>query len=723
MLRASLTLSLLLLTPSWVQAQSATEDAFAVMMDHINKTGIMTMETGAQSYDPASDTLTVHDVRYSFGWNWEPKGKDSQDTKVVLSGQITYPTITYRDMKYLDGGISFAEITTHDGTFDLSFDLAEEENDASLTGKEAGETKITNGFVPLPKPFSLDPERPITGVLDYLRPYIWQTRYESYTSDGMEFVTHPGGGEVNQTARYGPMRLSGLEKGKIDRFELDSQRSFFTPAKDMPQDNSVKDAGGKDRPKPSSVWGEENNGVKAFEDALETAGSQVGKTVYEGYDFGALFAVLDPQSPPLSGTRSFLERATVDSISFKAGDILSFGTGPYIQENITLTQPDSYMLPILETSFKETRNGQPLSAETIKALTNSGLDLLRAISMEKSSLSNLTFDMSVPESQNGGQTVHLTLDEMTFNGVSKEGIEELSATGFTMKSNTPTPIMVALDRYAIEDVEFASIKHLKRVINANIEGGSPTPEDVAKLTPLAATLSVQGLLYEDGAGQSVKAKSIRATHRTDGLTFPAHLALKTEGLEVSKSLIGNPLLSVLLTQLGTETLKLDEELVLDWNKDTEELILDPLSINIGSLAKLVGKIGFGGVKRDYLDNPQMIEAAMATSTVLPSHLTLTDNGGLPALINLAGATTNMGPEQVRMFAQSQVQAMLSTVTTPEFARLVSEQVKTFLADPKSLHLALSPAAPVPVMQIIGAATTAPQTVPEILNIGVVANDL
>jgi hypothetical protein len=52
---------------------------------------------------------------------------------------------------------------------------------------------------------------------------------------------------------------------------------------------------------------------------------------------------------------------------------------------------------------------------------------------------------------------------------------------------------------------------------------------------------------------------------------------------------------------------------------------------------------------------------------------------------------------------------------------VADALATFLGDPQSLSIAADPADPIPFAQIMGAAMTAPQALPGLLNLSVGAN--
>jgi hypothetical protein len=65
--------------------------------------------------------------------------------------------------------------------------------------------------------------------------------------------------------------------------------------------------------------------------------------------------------------------------------------------------------------------------------------------------------------------------------------------------------------------------------------------------------------------------------------------------------------------------------------------------------------------------------------------------------------------------------MLAILQNPEFQTSVSTALSSFLDKPGSLKIEAKPAQPVPVAQIMGTAMLAPQTLPQVLGVKVMAN--
>jgi hypothetical protein len=82
-----------------------------------------------------------------------------------------------------------------------------------------------------------------------------------------------------------------------------------------------------------------------------------------------------------------------------------------------------------------------------------------------------------------------------------------------------------------------------------------------------------------------------------------------------------------------------------------------------------------------------------------------------------GATPEQFVEQI----SGALPFLLSVVGNQSFQDRIATAATAFLKDPKSLTITAAPGNPVSVMQIFGAASTAPQTLPDVLSVDIQAN--
>ncbi|MEM7301171.1 MAG: hypothetical protein AAF468_08820 [Pseudomonadota bacterium] len=91
------------------------------------------------------------------------------------------------------------------------------------------------------------------------------------------------------------------------------------------------------------------------------------------------------------------------------------------------------------------------------------------------------------------------------------------------------------------------------------------------------------------------------------------------------------------------------------------------------------------------------------------------------LLTLQAGQMGQTPEALAGAAPMFVQMGMQGLNMPQLSEMVAKAVGQFLSSPKNIEVAARPAAPVPVSEIVGAGMAAPQTIPGMINLQVVAN--
>ena len=704
MKRTSLTLGFLLVSTALVHAQSEAETAWSAILKDINQSGLIGATAGSVHHAPSSDSLTVENLVYTLSFKLDPekgptpdpqgKSKDQFD----LEATITLPNVVFKGLKLQDAGYSYDNLTLEGTSISMTIDMGDAENDTRMEVKTVGPIVMTDGYQPFFGEYKVAPSRPIGSTLDYIRPLLMSARYATATSEGMTVDQYMGNGtEAVQTTEIGPFSISGVANGRMERYEVSSQKTQMMVS-------------------PTAA---ENAPNLTAENAIPVHYS-IGKTIYQGYDIGALWSTIDPNAPKIEGTKAILEKAEMADAKIDVPGVADIKIGPFVQSDITAKQPKTYLVPLLDELFAADMDPENLPQEKQQALVRAGFDLARSFRMGLMELGQTMADITIPDGPFQGQKASFSLGSIRQAGFSSNGIEESSISGVSYDG--PPSMSFKLGRMAIEQLEFADYELIENAIFNSMKGMPPQGSDAAKLGPNALTLALSDFAFDDQKGNSVSADSISLSYDRQGLAIPARVDSKVTNLQIEKSMLQHPLASVFLDQLGLDSLTINEELSLVWDEEKQTYIIEPLMLELSNIASLSGSIGAGGIMRGYLDTPETAQAAMATATVLPSSLELKDLGGLNELINLVGGAMGMGPEQVRSMATMQLQAVLGSFTEPAFSDSVVAEVDRFLKDPQSLLISLNPSAPVPVAQLLGVAATAPQQVPYLLAIGVLAND-
>ncbi|WP_305987000.1 hypothetical protein [Roseibium sp. MMSF_3544] len=183
-----------------------------------------------------------------------------------------------------------------------------------------------------------------------------------------------------------------------------------------------------------------------------------------------------------------------------------------------------------------------------------------------------------------------------------------------------------------------------------------------------------------------------------------------------------------LTDLGYETLSFDVSASGKWDPDAATADISELKINAKDAASLAISLSFGGITRDVVaqleeksENPEEAMALLQNVTIINAKIRLDDESLTGRILDQEAKKAGV---EVPVFVSGltgSLPLMLGMLQNKELEAQVTEAVTEYLTTPGSLEVVASPAAPVPFSQIMGTAMIAPQMIPQILSVGITAN--
>jgi hypothetical protein len=183
-----------------------------------------------------------------------------------------------------------------------------------------------------------------------------------------------------------------------------------------------------------------------------------------------------------------------------------------------------------------------------------------------------------------------------------------------------------------------------------------------------------------------------------------------------------------LTDLGYETLSFDISGSGKWDPEASTLVIPELKINIKDAASLSISLAFGGVTRDIItqlesksDNPEEAMALLQNVTVADIKIRLDDDTLTGRILDQEASKSGVETPVYVAGLTGSLPLMLGMLQNKELEGQVAQAVTEFLNTPGSLEITAKPGAPVPVSQIMGTAMLAPQMIPQILAVGILAN--
>jgi hypothetical protein len=183
-----------------------------------------------------------------------------------------------------------------------------------------------------------------------------------------------------------------------------------------------------------------------------------------------------------------------------------------------------------------------------------------------------------------------------------------------------------------------------------------------------------------------------------------------------------------LTDLGYETMSLDLAGSGVWEPEAETLTIPELRINASKAASLSLSFTLGGVTREVVsqlnknsDKPEEAIALLQNVTVIDARVRLEDASLTGRVLDQEARKAGVETSQFVAGITGTLPLMLGILQNAELQAQVAEAVTQFLNTPGSLELTATPAGPVPLSQIMGTAMLAPQMIPQILSVGIAAN--
>ena len=182
-----------------------------------------------------------------------------------------------------------------------------------------------------------------------------------------------------------------------------------------------------------------------------------------------------------------------------------------------------------------------------------------------------------------------------------------------------------------------------------------------------------------------------------------------------------------LTRLGYDRLTLSFDAAGNWDPATATGKVETLALSAEGIGKLTLSATIGGLTEEVVaklrspsdedETTQLLQGlTIAEVSIAFDNETLV-NRLLAAQAKEAGTT----PETLADQLASALPAMLAILKNPEFQSKLAHAGALFLREPVSFVATAKPAAPVPVAMLFGTAMMAPQTLPQVLNVDVVAN--
>lgn len=328
-----------------------------------------------------------------------------------------------------------------------------------------------------------------------------------------------------------------------------------------------------------------------------------------------------------------------------------------------------------------------------------------------------------------GDDAKFTVADQTF--VIKDGKDEttitVATTTYTNAKPTPT------GGYSADRVEFGEIGVEAKDGSASIdklvvEGlVGPSADDIKAKKPNGKFDRLEIATLEAGTDDKTVTLDnmvVTAASYVDGI--PHKTLIDIKGLVVPLDKDDKDVKD--LIALGYEELNLDVSIGSNWMDKDGKLAVEPVAISGKDIGALRLSFNLGGVTPEFVAQLKAAEGDSNKQVELLQSLQVQDvsirfdNASIVDRL-LDKQAKDQGVKKADLVKQLSTMApmLLAQLNNKDFEKKVADAIGAFLSAPKSLTVTAKPPAAIPVAQLVGTVLVAPQTLPNVLAVDVVAN--
>jgi hypothetical protein len=552
-----------------------------------------------------------------------------------------------------DGGFKALDITADDGKMVLG-DLA----DVAMR-----DIHIDNLAVPSFANFVFDPNRAFSSGVKAMA-IATKTSIDSIRIGNIR-STQTAEGQTSK-ADYGSYELKGMADGRIEHVALGPV------SQEMPSP-----------------------------DGLITFG--VERVEARKYDLDAVVAVLDPDRY-VGGVGDGKWRDVLGLEVYKNFTINVPGAtvriGSFETENVRMRQPKRYFGEVIDTilarpDMPEEEIGRLVIDHMAGFLSFAGVGAMR--------LNDL--DVTAPEIER----FHLGdfhINDLSSDGIGEIGINDLDAAAQDKSS-------LGAERLAIGDIRFGDLDYLANALRAAETGADIDPLPLMPTLGFAEAVNVEVVQAGKKLGAVERARLDLGQYVGP---VPTKVVTDIRGLDLDLSQVSDRRARNMLKDLGYERLMADYGFTLAWREADESVKVDGFRLAIRDLATLTLDATLTGLTRQAIEAPETLETALTALLFTEGKLAIEDQSIVERAIGMQAKKLNVEPDKFRQQIAGALPLFLMALRNPGFQGKLAPALQAFIKTPGTMTITANPATPVPVLQLIDTAETAPQKLPDLLQV-------
>ncbi|WP_108661097.1 hypothetical protein [Acuticoccus kandeliae] len=612
------------------------------------------------------DVVKASDVNITWSTSFEAEGET-----VTIDATLTMPAVEIEGLAKSGEGYTVARLLVPDANFKVTTEGAEApfEYDISVTDYEV--VNAIWGAFPVIQANATAPISRFAPLVD------WSVK-QSYDSSSVGKIsgTTTIAGDTQQMS-YGPVKIGPVVNGVLERFE-------YGPI-ETTQTTEIPGADGVPTPMEISI--------------------SYGASRGEGLDLRPVAAFLTG-TDAADGPQTVIGRTELDGMTASGGDLFKMSIGKNLLENVTVDPSGTPLMASLDKVVLAFQSGEEPNPQE---LINLMMDVYGAFGIGKYSMS----DVSVSSAD-----VTAALGNIEIDGLSSAGLDLLSINGLEVNTLDGAG---SLGTFELADFVFPAREAFMNAMIANMMGMPPDLQTTMGAVPYLGRLTVKDLDLKT-LGGDVKVGLFENKLEDYIAPIPTSISIELQGLEMPAAMLPDPQSAMMLQMMQADPVKADGTIKLRWDEDTQRVELDK-DITIGGVGQIQAAATLSGIPRFIFENPMRANEAVATAAVNSVNATFSDGGVTGFLLGMISEQAGVPMDQFVQGIAQQISVQAGMLTGDEqFGAQIGDAISTYLSDPQTLSISASPAAPVAVAQIIGAAMTAPQALPGLLNFSISANE-
>lgn len=465
----------------------------------------------------------------------------------------------------------------------------------------------------------------------------------------------PGGGDVT----YSGLAILGIKDGKIASTKVDSV--VFTV--------SVQPAGGR----PDKLTGNLAN----------VAGYDI--------DTSAMAAIFDPQKASDDKYYRAYRQITAGAYVITSGQGVNMRIDGMTIDDVGL-RPSRMQLPEL-LALMPPPGGAPQTPAQVRVTLEKVAKVYEGMRIGNAEMRG--FAVETPQGPVKLSTMRFNLESGKVNEFVLEGVDGRTPQG---------PLKVA--RFAVKALDVANFMRISALF-AN-PAQPPAPDQLLGMIPLIAGVELKGLTVPfKNTGKPVNIDAFNLDWGQFIGPIPSKLRL---ALKMSAPFDASDPTQKVLIAAGLDRAAIDFDFGAAWTEASRAFALEPVTLDIGSIAKVSARVSLANVPRGVF-SPNAVQAAAMAGQIEAGtiELTLRDTGGIDLAIAQQARTQNISREEARRAIVEGIRSGTEQAAgaNPDAVAAV-EAIARFVESPgQTLNIKLTPLGKVPALQLMQLLKTDP----------------